>query len=1214
MSQMEVFELLLNHNYFIDHKVEKGKFIINGEVHIPVEAVLTFSHNDIVPVNKQIIDLCQRRDYKLLMFYNEKLASLTPEEALSIKSDNDGKNEYYLKDALMDDFEVSEIFTQEKEYDFVQLHMHTEYSVLDGIIRPKDLVDFAIKHSIPAVCATDHGALGCHLPLFLEARRAGVKPIFGVEGYLVDHDASEHDKDESRYHITLIAKNETGYKNILALNRYATENFYYNPRMDVDSLLAHSEGVICMTACMGGYIPSIIRKNNYVISKEIKGRIDQFKKAFSKDFYFEVMPLDYEGVYDELNYALFSYAKKESIGVVATNDVHFLYKRQQQMHKDFIKISNINFEYNNDDIYYKNKHGMIIGFKKNCPQTYSRFRSEIREAIDNVDDVVSKCDYEMPLGDFKIPDYNIRKHYYFKHINWNTVRPSKMPPCASHNKKNQLFYLLLNDRLKELADKEKMLDKEYSKYVERLEYEFETIVQLDAIDYFLIVDDLFEFCYVNDILAHCRGSVGGSLVAYLLDFILFDPVKHKISFDRFISPARIESGENDIDIDIDVESDRRDEIFEYMSEKYGEERVCRVGAYQRLQIKQALKSLASVRYKMAELEDDKIEMNRFQFQLINKLTKDIFIQQSDFISNIFDLGLDDFGKNWLASNGYENYKWYLKYVKPVIGVVKSKSVHAAGLIITPEKYSDYLSVMKSKEGGIVTETENSHTGGEFLNACGIMTLDILGVKTMSIFKEAFDSIRERHDEDVNIGNIDVNDKRVIEQFGFGNTGGVFQFKGPNVTKFLKQLEPETFEQIIAVNALNRPGPLQSGAHKLFLARKKGEAKVEYLHPSVEAILKETFGVPIYSEHMMHLVTDFAGLPSVDADRLRKLQKGKKREEFMAFKDDFVKGAVAKWTDENKDTIRYIANEIWKLIAEHGRYNFPKAHATAYSLYAVVCMYLKVYYSLEFFTAWLNYTEKSKLHEVIREVSRFDVDLVYPSINASRDRFMLDGNRIVMPLNMIKGVGDSVYGNIMNMLPFDSFEYFVSVITENKKMANKTAATNMIIGGCFADITDLSIKEQLALYYNERRELLPEDLTASDEIDLVMRRSEVLGVDMINYTELFDGVYQNFVDKTHDFAKMDTVFIGNEYNLLGKVVGFKEHVSKKGRMAFITIRDKGADASVVAFNDFWKEIQKDKSKKPKKGDVILICAKGNMRNGTKSFILEPECKLNILHRG
>jgi len=1216
----DVYNYLLKYHYRIDCVVRNGRFIINEDLHLPSTILLNFSPNSLISVFKPVIESAIKRNAKLLIFYNEKIASITPQQLNEIKSLKEDEKYEWVSAQLLDDYEINKIYPDKRTIDFIQLHLHTEYSVLDGIIRPKQLINFAAEHGISAVCVTDHGSMGCHLPLFLYAqeKNVNVKPLFGIEAYMVEDATVKSEKNKKNHHITLIAKNEIGYKNLLALNRYGVDHFYYRPRIDVSTLLKHSEGIICLSACMGGYLHNLIIENGFVVDKNIKDSILQFVDVFGDDFYFEIMPLDYDGVYDQLNYVLLSFAKNNHINTVATNDVHFLYADQAEAHQKFIKMISHDFGFENKDIYYKDKNEMVEAFKVNCPHSVKRFKDEIHAALDVPQEIVDKCDFAFQsfhTGEFHIPQFYYKATPHYKEIDWKEIDFDAFPDFVT-SKKERFFCVYLYDLLYDYLDNHKKDGLDENKYMSRVDYELKQIISLDVIDYFLIVDDIINFCERHDILLHCRGSVGGSLIAFLLGFTKFDPLVYDISFDRFISPARIESGENDIDVDIDFESTKRDFVYEYVRSKYGEDRVCKIGAYQRLQMKQAVKSLASVEHKLieAELEEMKLsdeydsedidEMvrlkDKFAFQTTNAVTRGIFLQPGDAIDNLFELGLDEDGKKWFTDDDCDNYLWYIKNVKPFVGVIKSKSIHAAGVIITPDDFSGYLSVSRSKQDHIITEAENSHTGGEFLNSFGILTLDMLGSKTLSQFKDAFGLIEERHGVRVGFDTINLEDEILLKNFAKGNTYGVFQFGATRVTKYLKEMKPNSFSDIIATNALNRPGPLDSNAHVEFARRKKSPDLVEYHNKDMQKILGDTYGIPIYSEHMMRIATDFAGLTSLDAETLRKLQKAKSDEKFRDFKNKFINSAVAKYTaqGEDEDFIRRMADDVWRLIEHHGKYNFPKSHATAYSLYAMISMYLKVYYPNEFFTAWLNNLSNSEeMEDVMDEAIKCGVKFSDPDINLSEDKFVLKGNVIMHPLTSIKQVGEAAYNGISKVRPVKSVEELNRKLKAAKTKTSKRAIFNLIIAGAF-DFTGKDSYRLLRDYCDDRNEDVPDSLAGKSQEELDMEKTKLLKVDNTDYVEKYQHLVEkivNKVDKSHDILKSP---IETEHAIVAKVSKIKAYKSKKGEMGFITLKVDGTKIECVMFDKSWSRFA-GKSK-PKVDDIVLVQCSKHMRKGSPNL--------------
>lgn len=749
--------------------------------------------------------------------------------------------------------------------DFVHLHVHSNHSLLDGVASTTKLLDRSKELGMRAIAITDHGTMGGHIEAQLEADRIGdIKVIFGIEAYVVD-DHKEHSKEQrGANHILLLCTNGVGYANLITLNNIAwTDGFYYSPRIDIGLLSDYSDGLICLTACAKGIISGPAIGGNFEHSEK---KLKRLKKIFKDRLFLEIQPINIdsedfpgENLQEIVNKHLISLSNKHKISLVLTNDTHFIHKGDDAVQTALVRLQRADFVYAAPDNWLKTRKEMFRAWKKYCPSIDNKY---FTRAANNTLKIADMCNYKIPADGFmNIPVFDYKNH----------------PDYDGQEDKNNFFTDMLLDRLKEKGLYKK------KKYIKRLDHECETIIKLGVVDYFLIVQDLFRYAKSKNILCHTRGSVNGSLVAFLLEFGVVDPIKHDILFERFLSPARLLTGKNDIDIDCDFEAEARPLIISYLKEKYGDDRICNVGTYSRLQLKAAIKDMARIRFEETEEED-------FEFQKINSMTRTMYT--SDFETEL--------ESNKEFNEFYENYKeWSDKFVLSIVGNPKSFSIHAAGLAILPSNVNEWLPIRtqvdgKTKERIKATAFENSHTGREDLFARGIMCLDVLGVKTLSIIANTIRDINDNHDLNLKFEDIPIDDEKTYKAFIKGETLGVFQLSAPKITSIIKKMKPDCFEDIIALISLDRPGPMMANAHGHYTDRKHDDEEITYEHPSLEPILKGSYGVAIYSEHLMKIATEFAGMSAVDGENLRKIVKAKDPVVFNAFKNRFIESAVKKW--------------------------------------------------------------------------------------------------------------------------------------------------------------------------------------------------------------------------------------------------------------------------------------------------------------------------------
>lgn len=1063
-----------------------------------------------------------------------------------------------------------------KMTDFVHLHVHTYYSMLDGVASPRSLLERAKELDMKALAITDHGSMGAHLETQLEADQVGgVKPIFGSEMYLVDDHTFKGKEQRSANHIVLLAKNSEGYANLIKLNNIAwRDGFYYEPRIDFGLLEKYGSGLICLTACGKGLISGPALAGDM---DSLRSRIKKLKKIFGKDFYLELQFIYIEedtedgpnNLQAELNYILYCIAKTYNISVAVTNDVHFLRKGDDILQTRLVKIQRETFDYAAPDNWLKTKTEILKAWKKYCPNVPEKF---VLQGLENTGKIADQCNHRIPAeGKFNIPKFDIKNHLNYREY---------------HKDNLELFFMdLLLDKLEE-----KGLDNS-KKYIKRLQYEYEIIRKLGVIDYFLIVEDLFAYARSRSVLCHTRGSVNGSLVAWLLNFGVVDPIRHNILFERFLSPARLLTGRSDIDIDCDFEAEFRDEAIAYLKKKYGENRVCQVGSYNRMQLRAGIKD-------MGRIENEASGNPEFAFQALNKVTRQMQTSslERELNNNVF--------KEWYD----RNKDWLETYVLPIVGNPRAFAGHPAGVVITPSDIDAWLPIRtqtdKRAKGSdkriAATAWENSHTGREDLFARGIMCLDCLGVKTLSVISSCIRTINSSHKKSISFKEIPIDDSRTMEAFSKGETIGVFQLSAPHITKIIKEMRPDCFDDIIALGALDRPGPLQANAHIHYTNRKHGEEPEDYIHESLKKVLADTHGVPIYSEHMMLMATEFGGLDIADAERMRQVVKAKDPKIFLSFKKKFLKAAEDRWGKDIKPT----AERIWDAIRAFGTYAFPKAHSTAYAYYGNATQYLKVHYPLEFFSALLNY-ETFDDYAYAKRIAEYEYSFKFlmPDINQSSLKFTPDytQNAIRWSLGAIKGVGDRGGFEIIDKQPFTSFDDFFERI--NKRVINKRVMEALIVVGCFDSFS--SREEVMKRLYKLRKETWDGRIKWAKltDADWNIEASELLGFDVIDIRSYFSDEIAKYKIFSHDdFVQAGE---GSLVTLAGRIIRTHTHAftknGKQAKMMFIDFEVDGFEIPVVCWPDVLAELKTIGL--PKKGQFAIIGGAKGFRNNRSQLVMD-----------
>jgi DNA polymerase III subunit alpha len=770
---------------------------------------------------------------------------------------------------------------------FIHLHAHCDYSLSDGIGKTRDYLDIAKKFGMPAMAITDHGNVSSHMDLQLSSAKLGIKPIFGIEHYIVD-DATIHDGDHrTSNHIVLLAKNETGYRNLLKLQKisWSNEYYYYRPRIDFNVLEEYSEGLIVLTACLKGVVGIDLINGKF---KTATRKLKILKKIFKDDLYLELQLHNIieknTDIQKVLNEELIRLSKKLKIQTVITNDVHYQEEGMEVVQSKVVKIKREGdlSEAYCDSIWFKSYDDMVDTWKENCSYIPEKVFSA---SIANTYTIASKCNYEIPTGGLRIP----------------TIDISKFP---NYDGEDILAYLEKRALLGLKKYKKKLSGKRI-KYLQRIKYELDAFRKMDVVSYILIYDDLVRYLKKQGCLCSLRGSANGSVVLWLIGVSIVDPIKYSILFERFVSPARIEAHMADIDIDLDISHIYRDTAINYLKDTYGDDHICSVGSFGRTQLKAAIKGLARVeatllKEKLKVVKTDKLrrklekKLAPFDYQTINKITK--------LMPNSID-DIDDIGEvsEWFE----ENKEWFDKFVRPILGNAYSESLHPAGVIISPEPYDEWLPVRSNKlsaaKGGhrvFASQWENSHTFEEFLNERGVMVMDVLGVKTLTVISESIKFIKERHDKTLKLETIPTDDKKVYDSLAKGENLGLFQLGKEQLKGYFKQIKPDNLEDINFFIAADRPGPLAAGAIEHYADRKHGNEKVNYTHPSMNKVTGDTLGVLVYSEHIMKAASEFAGMNPIKSEHMRKVIKAKSPEEFLTYKEEFVGGAIEKWSKED----------------------------------------------------------------------------------------------------------------------------------------------------------------------------------------------------------------------------------------------------------------------------------------------------------------------------
>jgi len=836
---------------------------------------------------------------------------------------------------------------------FAHLHVHTEYSLLDGFSNIKKLVQRVREMDMPAVAITDHGTMFGVIDFYKAAREAGVKPIIGVEAYLAARGMGDRDSklDKKSYHLLLLAENETGYRNLLQIASAAQlDGFYYFPRIDRDFLAAHSEGLICTSGCMSAEIPRALLDDN---PQEALRRMDWYYDVFGPDrFFVELQQHNIKEITD-LNRRLVEMGARYSSKFVATNDVHYINPEDARLQDILLAIqtgtvlSDPDRMRMTDESYYLRP-----------PDEMARLFAEVPESLSNTLLIAERCNVDLSFKGYHLPEFEVPEGY---------TGDSYLRALCEQGAQRRY-----GDRaaLREVRD--------------RLDHELGVVHKMGFDAYFLIVWDLCRYARENGIWYNARGSAAGSIIAYTLDITLVDPIEHGLIFERFLNPGRISMP----DIDLDFRDDRRAEVLEYCARKYGDDKVAQIITFGTMGTKAALRDVGRV--------------------------MDIPLSEVDRIAKLvpFVSGRTTTMQDALEITEFKQIYDSTPHIKELVdtaagmeGVVRNAGTHAAGVVISDRPLLEYLPLHRptsnSEETPIkaVTQFEMG-----VLEGLGMLKVDFLGLITLTVMARACEMIENRHGEKFNLDNIPLDDPKSFELMGSGQTAGVFQVEGGGMTRYLVQMKPKSLENIIAMVALYRPGPMAFIPD--YISRMHGESKVEYRHASLAPIFDSTYGIPVYQEQLMRAAVELAGYTPSESDELRKAISKKKKEDIEKHRKKFVSGAVAHSMD------RETAEAIYTDWEEFARYGFNRSHAADYGVLAVQTAYLKANYTAEYMTALLSAsagaTEKVALYVV--DARNMGVPVLPPDINLSGWDFEIedvDGKASIrFGLGAVKNVGQN----------------------------------------------------------------------------------------------------------------------------------------------------------------------------------------------------------------
>ncbi len=898
---------------------------------------------------------------------------------------------------------------------FVHLHNHTHYSLLDAVLKPHELVEAAKEAGQTAVALTDHGVMFGIVEFFKACKEKGVKPIIGIEAYIANGSRFEKPKtvkgvkQRNYYHIVLLAKNDIGYHNLLKLTSLGfTEGFYHRPRIDKEILEKYHEGIICSTACLGGIV------NGDIIDGNIEKAYQEaryYKNLFGEDFYMEIQRHGYEQ--DELLISeVTKIAKEINSKIICTNDIHYLKKEHAIAHNVLLNISS-----SKKGIDYKKLRYQTAEFYFKTTEEMATLFSDYPEALTNTLEVAEKCKFELELNVLHMPQY---------------------PIPENSNAKD------LDEYLKELTykmmEKTRLKGKPLSdEYRERIEYELSIIKQMGFPGYFLITQDFINEAKNRGVpVGPGRGSAAGSLVAYALGITNIDPIRFNLLFERFLNPERVSMP----DIDIDFCDEKRGIVLEYVKEKYGEDAVAQIVTFSKLTMKACVQDVGRV------LEIPLDEVRKITAAIPDKGTKfgDVKVKNlAAAYEHVPDL-------QYLKDKAKKEpiFQELIDITLVLENTNRGRGTHAAGVIIAPGPVSDFVPIctpigsQKDSESlgcDIVTQFQNS--SGE-VEQCGLLKMDFLGLRTLSIIERTLDMIEKNHGIKINLDEIPLDDKETFELLSRGETQAIFQFESSGMQEYLKQLKPHSIEELTAMNALYRPGPMDNIPE--FIDVKYEKREMNCYHDDLKPFLTETYGVIVYQEQVMQIGQKLAGFTLGGADVMRRIM-GKKKPDAMKKLEPEFKGGFEKQGYSQK-----LADLLWEVLLPFCNYGFNKSHAVAYSYVAYQTAYLKTHYPAEFIasnmTALMN--TQDQVVALIDEAKRYGISIKPPNVNISGAYFEAPNDKeIYYGLAGIRNVGIPIVEEIIKGRKDEKYHTFFDFIARSdKKVQNKRAVEALVCAGVF----------------------------------------------------------------------------------------------------------------------------------------------------------------------
>jgi len=1036
---------------------------------------------------------------------------------------------------------------------FVHLHVHTEFSLLDGSNKIKEYVKRVKELGMDSAAITDHGVMyGC-IDFYKAAREAGIKPILGCEVYVAPN--SRFDKEpghsEERYHhLVLLAENNTGYQNLCKIVSIGfTEGYYYRPRVDFEVLEKYHEGLIACSACLAGEVPRYILKG---MMDEAKKTAEKYRNCFGDGNYF--LELQDHGIEEQrtVNSALLTISQELNIPLVATNDVHYTYAEDAEPHDLLLCLQTGKTVHDENRLRYEGG------------QFYVKSEQEMRalfpyalEALENTQKIADRCNVEIEFGKTKLPHFEVPKGY----DSWTYL-----------NK-------LCTDGLKE------RYGEDAKKHEERLEYELSIIKRMGYVDYFLIVWDFINYAKEHGIpVGPGRGSAAGSIVSYCLKITNIDPIRFNLLFERFLNPERVSMP----DIDVDFCYERRQEVIEYVREKYGPEKVVQIVTFGTLAAKGVIRDVARVLDMPYQRADQIAKMVPNELNI----TLDKALEMNPEFRNLYETDSE--------------IKYLIDMCKRLEGLPRHTSMHAAGVLICPESADEYVPLQRASDGSVTTQYVMTT-----LEELGLLKMDFLGLRTLTVIKDAIDLIEKSTGKRIDIDNIDYADQEVLALMGSGKTEGIFQLESAGMKSFMKELKPQSLEDVTAGISLYRPGPMDFIPK--YIKGKQNQDNISYLTPELRPILEPTYGCIVYQEQVMQIVRDLGGYTLGRSDLVRRAMSKKKQHVMEVERANFVSGNEEEGVPgcKAKGISEEIAGQIYDLMMDFAKYAFNKSHAACYAVVSYQTAFLKRYYPVEFMAALMTsfIENSSKVSEYINVCKGMNIDIVAPDVNTGDVSFSVVDGKIGYALTAIKNVGYPVIEALVKEReargPYLNITDFVTRMTGHD--LNKRAVENFIKAGAF-DSFGGTRKQYMSVYVrimdsiasdkknvmagqislfdfagddnkDDFKETLPDVGEYNKDTKLAFEK-EVLGIYVSGHPlEDFRGLWQkNITANAGDFVldpETDTVKIGDGVKAtIGGMITAKtvKYTKNNKAMAFITIEDLIGSVEVIVFPKDYEKYQ------------------------------------------